>query len=291
MANPIPKTGLPVLFILLAVVTPLVALLACSEESSNLGQYKRGRTLVFSVVSVERTPELRYSTCDILAGSDPPICDPSGVERDWSITPSAEGMELVLVRARVENHTAVSAILNVDRTGAELRDISNGVYRPLPIVDSAWRDFRGEPEALVRVDSGECFDSRRTLLDAGAAVRWQNEAEDVQFIDFENAAVFRGAQGRMEIAPVGSLSRTVSGAGTYPYVCGDSQSAEFPAELRVADPEVTYDYIERTTKFLQGSFELAKGHGLDGFLVFEAPIGTEFRDVRWKAGDSITFTF
>ncbi len=289
MAIPVLKTGLPILFF--AVVASLAALLACTSESSNLGQYKQGRTLHFSVVSVERTPELRYSTCDVLAGSAPPVCDPSGQERDWAITPSAEGMELVLVRARVENHTAVSAIVHVDRTGAELRDLSNGVYHPIAVIDSAWRDFRGEPEALVRMDSGECFDSRRSLLDVGAAVRWQNEAENAQYIDFEDSSVVEDPQGRAEIAPGASLSRTVNRAGTYPYVCGDSESIDFPAELRVADPEVSFDYIERTTKFLQGSFELLKGHGLDGFLIFEAPIGTEFRDIRWKAGDSINFTF
>ncbi len=291
MAIPALKTGLPIPFLFLAVVASLAALLACASESSNLGQYKQGRTLHFSVVSVERTPELRYSTCDVLVGSDPPICDPSGQERDWAITPSTEGMELVLVRARVENHTAVSAIIHVDRTGAELRDLSNGVYRPIAVIDSAWRDFRGEPEALVRMDSGECFDHSRSLLDVGAAVRWQNEAENAQYIDFEDASVVEDPQGRAEIAPGASLSSTVNRAGTYPYVCSDSESIDFPAELRVADPEVSFDYIERTTKFLQGSFELLRGHGLDGFLIFEAPIGTEFRDIRWRAGDSITFTF
>ena len=205
MAISVLKTGLSIPFLLFALALSLPVLLACTSESSNLGQYKQGRTLHFSVVSVERTPELRYSTCDVLAGSAPPVCDPSGQERDWAITPSAEGMELVLVRARVENHTAVSAIVHVDRTGAELRDLSNGVYHPIAVIDSAWRDFRGEPEALVRMDSGECFDSRRSLLDVGAAVRWQNEAENAQYIDFEDSSWFR-SPGRAEIAPGASLS-------------------------------------------------------------------------------------
>ena len=269
----------------------LASLLACDTESSNLGQYKKGRTLHFSVVSVERTPELRYTTCDVLADSTPPACDPSGVERDWSITPSADGLELVLVRARVENHTAVSAILHVDRTGAELRDVANEVYRPLSIIDTAWQDFRGESEALVRMEMGECFDGRRSLIDVGSSVRWQSESEDVQYIDFENAAVAGGPQGRTEIAPGASQTRTIDTVGTYQYVCGSPGGEEWPAEVRVDGPEVTYDFIDRTTTFLQGSFELVQGHGLDGFLIFEAPIGTEFRDVRWRAGDSITFDF
>jgi hypothetical protein len=31
--------------------------------------------------------------------------------------------------------------------------------------------------------------------------------------------------------------------------------------------------------------------GIDGWMVFEAPKGTKFRDFRWRAGDSITITF
>ena len=288
---PTPTTRFHVAFLLLFVGLIVAALISCASESSNLGQYKKGRTLHFSVVSVERTPELRYSTCDVLVGSTPPVCDPAGVERNWSISPSAEGLELVLVRARVENHTAVSAILHVDRTGAELRDVANSVYRPLSIGDSAWRDFRGASEALVRMNAGECFDGPRTLLDLGSEVKWQSESEDVQYLTPDNWTLGTSPGERVAVPAGESLSFTPDRSGTYAYMCSDSQTAEFPAELWVADPKVTYDYIERTTTFLQGSFELLQGHGLDGFLIFEAPTGTEFRDVRWRAGDSITFGF
>ena len=291
VAIPTPKTGFLPLSLLVLVFLVLAGLMACTSGSSNLGQYKKGRTLHFSVVSVERTPELRYSTCDVLAGSNPPVCDPAGEQRAWSIAPSAEGMELVLVRAKVENHTAVSAIINVDRTGAELRDVANGVYRPIAIGDSAWRDFRGRSEALVRMDLGECFDGPRTLLDVGSAVRWQSEAGGIQYLTFDNWTLGASPDERVEVPPGQSLTSTFDRAGTYSYRCGDSQAVDFAAELWVADPEVTYDYIKRTTTFLQGSFELLQGHGLDGFLIFEAPVGTEFRDVRWRAGDSITFGF
>ena len=288
---PVPKTSSHAPFLLLLLGLMMAALIGCTSESSNLGQYKKGRTLHFSVVSLERTPELRYSTCDVLAGSNPPACDPSGTERDWVLTPSAEGMELVLVRAKIENHTAVSAILHVDKTGAELRDVGNSVYRPILTNEQAWRDFRGESEALVRMDSGECFDGPRTLLDAGSQVRWQSEYDDIQYLSFEDWPLGTLPEQRVSVAPGQSLSSTFDRSGTYSYTCGDSRAVDFPAELRVADPQVTYDYIERTTYFLLGSFELLQGHGLDGYLVFEAPVGTEFRDVRWRAGDSITFGF
>ena len=290
-AFPTPQTGILLRAVLLLAVLVLAGLLACTSESGKLGQYKKGRTLHLSVVSLERTPELRYSTCDALAGSDPPVSDPAGKGRNWSITASTEGMELVLVRARVENHTAVNAIINVDRTGAELRDFGNGIYRPLSISESAWRDVRGEPEALVRMDLGQCFDGTRTMIDAGSTVRWQSESEDYQYLDFDGQAPSPLSAEPAEVAPGDSLTLNFDQPGKYRYMCGDDQTLEFPAELRVAEREVSSDYIKRTTTFLLGSFELLQGHGLDGYLIFEAPIDTKFRDIRWRAGDSIIFDF
>ena len=269
---------LPAASLLLALA--LLASLACTQESSTFGQYRQGRTLHFSVVSMERTQELRYSTVD-----------PQGIIRRWSLSPSAEGMELVLVRAKVENHTAVSAVINVDRTAAELRDFSNATYLPLSITEHVWQDFRGEPEALVRVDLGQCFDGTRALIDVGDEVKWVNESDKGQYIDFEDSAVAVGPDGRAEIAPGASLTHTFGQPGTYPYVCGTGERPEWPAEINAAAPAAGTDYIERTTQFLQGSFELLQGHGLDGYLIFEAPEGVEFRDMRWRAGDSINFRF
>ena len=261
----------------------LVGLLACSGESSTLGQYRQGRTLHFSVVSLERTGELRYSTID-----------PNGIVRRWSLSPSAEGKELVLVRTKIENHTAVSAIINVDRTAAELRDFANATYLPMDIGGTARRDFRGEPEALVRVDLGQCFDSPRVRVDVGSTVKWQSESDDDQYIAFEDAAVAVGPGGRANLTPGGSLAHSFNQPGTFPYVCGSPGSPgslEWPAEVNATGPVARQDYLERPVQFIRGSFELLKGQGLDGFLVFEAPVGVEFRDMRWRAGDSITFRF
>ncbi len=266
---------------LLLAALMLTAWAACTSESSTFGQYRQGRTLHFSVVSLERTPELRYSTID-----------PEGIIRRWSLAPSAEGMELVLVRARVENHTAVSAFINVDRSAAELRDFANATYRPISIPETVWQDFRGEPEALVRMDLGQCFDGTRAFIDVGSSVKWQNESQEAaQHVTFEDAGVAVGPEGRAEIAPRDSLSHTFDQAGTYPYACGGAEAVDWPAEIQVAAPDGGTDFVERATLFLQGSFELPQGHGLDGYLVFEAPAGVEFRDMRWRAGDSITFRF
>ena len=269
----------------------MVALTACTSESSTLGQYRKGRTLHFSVVSLERTPELRYATCDVLTGSNPPTCDPNGMSRRWSIAPQGTEMELVLVRARVENHTAVSAVINVNREAAELRDFANATFFPLAVTETAWQDFRGEPEAIVRVNKGECFDGTRALIDVGSSVRWQSESDEGQVVAFEDTSAAVGSGGKAEIAPGSSLAHTFGQHGTYAYACSGGDGEERPAELRVAAPGPEGDYIDRTTRFLQGSFRLPQGHGVDGYLVFEVPKGTEFRDIRWRAGDSITFDF
>ena len=39
------------------------------------------------------------------------------------------------------------------------------------------------------------------------------------------------------------------------------------------------------------AFELEKGHGIDGWMVFEAPKDTKFRAVRWRAGDTLSIDF
>ena len=170
-------------FFALFVIATMAAT-ACTSESSTFGQYYKGRTLHVSVVSLDRTPELRYSTID-----------PKGIIRRWSISPSEPGAELVLVRMKVENHTAVSAFINVDRTGAELRDFTNATYRPLAVAQTVWQDFRGESEALVRINLGQCFDGARALIDPGTTVRWQSEAESPQFIAFEDSSIPVGEDG------------------------------------------------------------------------------------------------
>ena len=43
--------------------------------------------------------------------------------------------------------------------------------------------------------------------------------------------------------------------------------------------------------FLVGSFKLEQGFSVEGWLVFEVPIGDEFRALRWRAGDSLTIPF
>ena len=48
---------------------------------------------------------------------------------------------------------------------------------------------------------------------------------------------------------------------------------------------------ERPTVFIKGPFELQRGFGIDGLMVFETPKDTRFSELRWRAGDSLTIRF
>jgi hypothetical protein len=183
---PIPSSLLVKLRLLafLSLTCLVLLILSCSEASPSLGKYYRGRTLDVSVVTIERATELRYSTID-----------PRQVVRHYLLTPREEGHELILMRLKVENHTATSAIVNVDERAAELRDFFQGKYFPIDV---------------------------------------------------------------------------------------SSRVKEVP------DPPGKHG---RSLVFITGPFELPMDTGLDGWMVFEAPKGTKFRELLWRAGDSLSIDF
>ena len=111
-------TMVPVLLLLLAAIS----LSGCANRPAQFGQYFQGRALVVSVVNMHRLPELRYATPG--AENGPQYA---------RLAPSEAGLELVVVRLKVENHTATSAIINVNEQGAELRDFSSEKYFPIAI--------------------------------------------------------------------------------------------------------------------------------------------------------------
>lgn len=262
------------------IALTLLTLTAC--EPSSLGQYYKGRTLHVSVVTLDRTSELRYSTID-----------PTGTIRHWSLQPAQPNHQLILARLKVENHTAVSAIVNIDRAAAELRDFTNATYHPLTIDHQIRRDYRQDPQPIIQVDLGQCFDYPRAIINPETPVQWQNQSDNPQQLTFANPTIPIAPNGRAQLPPKATLSHTFTQPGTYPYTCGTpGNTPQQNAEIQIPAPsDQPPDYIQRTTYFLQGSFQLPQGNGIDGYLVFEAPIGTQFRDLRWRAGDSITIRF
>ena len=189
-------TRLVLLFLLPLAV---LALGACAEVSPAYGQYFQGRTLVVSVVNIERVPELRYAVADQQGGLD-----------YMRVAPSEPDLELVVVHLKVQNHTATSAIINVNKQGAELRDFDSEKYFPLEINERV-RPANGPPGRGDR---------------------------SAQVLELQKDGTFAPSRG-----------------------------------------------------FISGPFELNKGTGLDGWMVFEAPPDAKFRTFRWRAGDSLTITF
>ena len=108
------------------VVIPTATRLPTSTPTPQprFGQYYQGRTLTVSVVSIDRIDELLYSSG--LPGQQ---------RRHLRLTASEDGLELIVVHLKVENHTATSVTLNVDRTGAELRDFLSNRYFPIDVAE------------------------------------------------------------------------------------------------------------------------------------------------------------
>ena len=265
-------------FAFLALAALAVTIAGCTETSSVFGRHHQGRTLNISVVEIDRVPELRYATID-----------PEEVVRDYRVAPSAEGLELVLVRLQVQNHTAVSAVVNIERSLVLLRDFTGESYFPLEISESARQDLRGSPSARIRINEGQCFDPNRVVVHPGTELQWVNEGQKAAFLQFEPEAGAPGEAGLVEV-PAGATFSQALNEGIHPYECGDGESFR-TAEVLVEEAGGGASVRPRSVVFLQGSFELPKGHGLDGWMVFEIPPGTQIRDLRWRASDSITIRF
>lgn len=177
----------------------ILALAGCSEASPAFGQFFSGRTLVISVVGIDRVPELRYT-----------VTTEEQAPTYVRLAPSQDGLELIVVRLKVQNHTATSALLDINRQAAELRDILSNKYFP---------------------------------IDVGALG---------QLVDTPPERGGRSEQ-VLELLP----------DGTFPPSKG----------------------------FIRGPVELQRGMGLDGWMVFEAPPDTKFREFKWRAGDNLTISF
>ena len=263
------------LFFLAAAMVAFLALAACSDSYSNLNKFYQGRTLHINVVKIERVPEVRYATID-----------PEQVIRHWRIVPSALGMELVLVRMKVENHTAINAVVDVDQQAAELRDFIQGSYFPINLSERIYQDLRNQAEVSVRMSLGQCFDPNQMYISQGTRVGWVNEGSVVHYVDLDG-----DGQNLAPINPGETFFSEFSTPGEVAYQCSADGTGGQGAQVVVEADDGGKPVDERSMVFIDGSFELARDMGIDGWVIFEAPEGTKFRDLRWRAGDSITITF
>jgi plastocyanin len=246
------------------------ALEEASTPPSNLGRFHQGRALHLNVVKIKRVPVLRYATVDL-----------DEVVRHWRLTPSAEDLELVMVNLKVENHTATSAIVNVDQQAAQLRDFARETYIPIDLDKRLYQDFRGQAAVEVRLDQGQCFDPNQVYITAGTKVTWVNEGSVDHFVT--------SGLNTTTILPGRTYSYIFGKEGTSDYECSAEGVAGQAARI-VVEEEARRPLPEKEQSilFVHGLFDLKKDEGIDGWIVFEAPSGTKFRDFRWLAGDSIT---
>ncbi len=254
-------------------------LVACSDTSTSFGRFYKGRALHLAVIEIKRAPEVRYATID-----------PQDVIRHYRLIPAEEDLELVLVRLKVQNHTATSAIFTVDQQGAELRDFFRGTYQPVDVINRVFQDMRGQSSATIHVKSGQCFDTKRLNITSGTAVNWVNDDEVDHFVRLGAVAGQSETAEPTSLKPGESFSFTFEEPGEWEYQCGDSELTEGTAVILVEESDnSTVD--EQSIVFITGPFELKQDMGIDGWMVFEAPEGTTFRSMRWRAGDTITIDF
>ncbi len=193
---------------ILAVLVLALALLtaaACAEVSPAVGKFYVGRTLHVSVAAMERAPELVY----VLPATG------DATPRHYRMTPLEPEQEFVLLRVKVQNHRATSAIVSIDEKAVELRDFFQGKYFPVDVNDRA-----EETDAPERVDQ---------LRTARCPIEQPND------LCFLWNATFTDGSDR--------------------------------------------------------AFDLQKGFGIDGWMIFEVPQDTEIRELRWRAGDSLSIEF
>ena len=263
------------LFWLLLVLTPLV-LAACSSTSDSLGRIHPGRTLMLTVLEMDRADELRYTTSDL---------------RKWRMQPTKEGLELLLMRFKVENHTAVKAVFVADRQAAILRDFFRNEYRPFRVADTVYLDRRGQAEVTVTLEGGKCMDHPRVIVNAGTNVQWTNSGDTGSAIQFGPGALPELGAGPVQIEPGALVSHRFGQPGTFDYQCSAGDEPPQPAQVLVEDSGSVRGGRDKIILFLENTFELPMGTGVEGWMIFEVPIDTKIRDLRWRAGDSITIRF
>lgn len=261
--------------ILAATLLAVLAFAACSDNLTGFNKYFSGRTLTINVVEIDRAPEIRY------AYTDP--ADPGKVTRYWRLLPSEPNLELVLVRMKVENHKAVKAVFELDVQSAQLRDFTLGAYFPINLWDRTYEDLRNQAQVTIRMEHGEC---KHIYISEGTTVGWLNEDEAAQFVTLE-----MGGQNFTAINPGETYFKEFSAPGQVDYKCSTDGIDGKVAQVVVVSKDGGKQVKENFREFIFGSFDLRMGMGIEGWVVFEAPIGTKFRDLRWLAGDSITVTF
>ena len=119
---------------------------------------------------------------------------------------------------------------------------------------------------------------------------WNDKARSVLLTLDSEASELRGREGQQRFAPVDIDAMKM-----------ESESPtddEIERERRYARPGARGGYYhcnQLTTtpevQFLQASVDLSEGNSLSGWIAYEIPVGTQLREIRWAAGDTIYIRF
>ena len=154
-------------------------------------------------------------------------------------------------------------------------------------------DVQPQPNAFVDVADGQCPDHTRIVVNVGTNVHWNNSGNiDSTILPGPGFLPELGTE-LLKIAPGESKSYTFDEVGTFNYQCSVGDSELQPAQVVVEPADMVRRHRENIPeiRFLTGSFEIPRGNELDGWMVFEIPKDTKIRNLRWRAGDSITIRF
>ena len=264
----------------LALILMPVLFAACTDASSSLGQYYEGRILLLNVLQMERSDELRYSTID-----------QDQVIRKWRLQPAKEGYELLLMRFKVENHVALNAIVVADEQAAVIEGFFQDDYRPISISGSVFLDQRGQGSGAVALEGGQCTDHARLVVNAGTSVEWINRGDTDTSIQFGPGVLPELGVNPLRLSAGDTFSHRFDQPGTFNYQCRGGEGSAQPAQILVEPANSVREQPDNNILFLEGSFDLPKGTSLDGWMVFDIPEGTKIKNLRWRAGDSITVRF
>jgi hypothetical protein len=185
------KKNKQILLLILMAVLMAMSIVNCTTESSKLGRFYKGKVLHISVVEIERMAVISFSTIDA-----------EGLQRNFQIKPEDDNNQIVGLRIKVENHTASTAIVNIDNSAAILNDFFSNDYIPVNI----YKNMIAEPSV----------------------------------------------EGSVSVTP---LWNNIRNDGSFE------------------------------------SFALPKDTGIDGWMFFEVPINTTFKEFKWRAGDSLGIVF
>ncbi|CUV02019.1 hypothetical protein MGWOODY_Clf602 [hydrothermal vent metagenome] len=235
-----------------------------------------------SVLQMERSDELRYSTID-----------PDQVIRKWRLQPAKEGHELLLMRFKVQNHVALNTVLVADEQAAVIEGFLQDDYRPLSISGSVFMDQRGEGSGAVTLEGGQCTVHARLVVNAGTSVEWTNRGDTDTSIQFGPGVLPELGVNPLQLSAGDTFSHRFDQPGTFNYQCRGDEGSPQPAQIMVEPADSVREQRDNYPNilFLEGSFDLLKGTSLDGWMVFDIPEGTKIQNLRWRAGDSITIRF